>query len=573
VSSFGFGGTNAHVVVAGYEGEQPEAISGASNDADAAFPERSAHALLLSGKTRPALQDLAGRYVAWLADHADADLADVCFTAATGRSHFEHRAGVVVESHAQLSAALRQLAAGESTRDVHVGHHRQQPKTALLFTGQGSQYPGMAQELYATQPVFKKTLDQCAELLAHEFDQPLLKVIFGDSANFLDQTRYTQPALFAIEAALYEMYKSFGVEADVVLGHSVGEYAAAYAAGVFSLADGLKLIAKRGSLFGVLPSGGSMAAIFAEVEQVEAAIKASNSHPSPLTSHLPVSIAAYNGTHVVISGPVQKIDEVVSLFEADGVHCPRLKTSHAFHSALLDPALDGFEQFAATIDYRPAERTLISNLTGEPLAAGQVIDANYWRRHASDPVQFARCVRALGKTGCSVLLELGPHPALTAMAQRCWQAATFAENEREPRGIASLRRNTPADRSVSVSIAQLYASGCAIDCDKIDTAHSRRKLRLPTYPFQRQRHWLDVPNARNRPSQQTHPLLGERHESASGEVTFTVSGRFSRHYSCRPIAHCRLCSSLWQRQMGCGRSRCSVGTRGSTDGRSTPAES
>ena len=528
VSSFGFSGTNAHVVLEAYEGKQAVLVGGADAMGDrAALLERSAHMLAISGKTDKALRELAGRYVEWLADHTEADLGDVCFTAGGGRRHFEHRAGVLVESREQLTEALRQLAAGEASGKTYVGHNRQRPKVAFLFTGQGSQYVGMAQELYATQEVFRRALDRCAELLADELDEPLLGVIFGDSDGLVDQTRYTQPALFAIEAALYEMYKSVGVEPDVVLGHSVGEYAAAYAAGVFSLEDGLKLMARRGALFGALPQVGSMAAIFVGAERVQAAVDALNTDSksespplSPLTSHIPVSVAAYNGAHVVISGPSEQVEEVITRFEAEEVRCARLETSHAFHSALLEPALEGFEEFAATIDYRPADRTLVSNLTGAALAAGQVIDAAYWRREAREPVQFARSVQAVAAADCSVLLELGPQPTLTAMALRCWPAAS-SEGVSEPRGIASLRRNRPADRAVIESMAQLYAAGCSLDFGPLDAGHTRCKLSLPTYPFQRQRYWVIARRHRPLPGEQVYPLLGVRQESASGEVTFT----------------------------------------------------
>ncbi len=516
VSSFGFSGTNAHVMLEAYEREQPVVGGGVDGLRDSeVLPERSAHLLALSGKSEPALRDLAGRYVEWLAARADAEgmeLGDMCFTAGTGRSHFEHRAGVVAKSCEQLTEALQKLATGEGAADVHLGQAKQRPRVALLFTGQGSQYAGMAKVLYESQPVFNKTLDRCVEIVKDHLDEPLLEVIFEGGGGLLDQTRWTQPALFAVEVALYETYRSLGIEADVVLGHSVGEYAAAYAAGILTLNDGLKLIAKRGELFGALPEGGSMAAIFADAALVQAVVDAVNAESA---SSVGLSIAAYNGAHVVVSGPAERVEQMVGRFEAEGVRCAPLATSHAFHSALLEPALAAFEPFAATIEHRPAERTLISNLTGAPLASSQVLDAAYWRRHAREPVQFARSVAALAEAGVEVLLELGPQPTLAAMALHCWAG------EGPPAAIAALRRGVPADRSLIESTAQLYAAGCKIDFAALDLGHPRRKLSLPTYPFQRQRYWVEAPKQRVLPGEQVHPLLGIRQESASGEVTFT----------------------------------------------------
>ncbi len=511
VSSFGMSGTNAHVVLEAYESENPMVVGGGEALRDGGvLPERRAHLLALSGKNEAGLRALAERYREWVAAHANAALADVCFTAGAGRSHFEQRASVVVESREQLTEALQKLASGTAAGDVHVGYARQRPKVALLFTGQGSQYAGMAEALYETQPVFRQTLDRCAELLKDKLDEQLLEVIFEGAGGLLDQTRWTQPALFALEVALYETYRSLGLEADVVLGHSVGEYAAAYVAGILTLEDGLKLIAKRGELFGALPASGSMAAIFADAAPVQAAVDEVNAN-SP--SSVGLSIAAHNGAHVVVSGPAERVEQIVGRFETEGVRCAPLATSHAFHSALLEPALEAFEPFAATIEHWPAERTLISNLTGAPLASGQILDAAYWRRHAREPVQFGQSVVALAEAGVEVLLELGPQPTLTAMALHCWAG------EGPPVAMAALRRGVPADRSLLESIARLYAAGCRIDFAALDAGYPRSKLSLPTYPFQRQRYWVDAPKQPVLPGESVHPLLGEKLELASTQQT------------------------------------------------------
>jgi phthiocerol/phenolphthiocerol synthesis type-I polyketide synthase C len=498
VSSFGFGGTNVHVIL-----EEAPAPPLAPSNQDAEPPW---HILALSARSETALQALARRFRDWLVENVDAALVDVCFTAGLGRSHFAHRAGLVVASREQLTGVLAKLATGEAAADKHVRRAKQRPKLALLFTGQGSQYAGMGKALYATQPVFKQTLDRCTELLEDKLDAPLRDVIFEDAGGMLGQTRWTQPALFAVEVALYETYRSLGIEAGVVLGHSVGEYAAAYAAGILTLEDGLQLIAKRGELFGSLPEGGSMAAIFADATRVQAVVDEANAGLPPSVA---LSIAAYNGVHVVVSGPAELVDHVIGRFEAEDVRCARLETSHAFHSALLEPALWAFEPFAATIAYRRAELTLISNLTGQALASDLVLDAPYWRRHAREPVQFARSVAALAEAGVEVLLELGPHPVLTAMALHCWPGESPP-----PAAFGALRRGVPADRSLLDSIAQLYAAGSGIDFAALDAGRPRRKLSLPTYPFQRQRYWVNAPKQRVLLGETVHPLLGVRQRMA-----------------------------------------------------------
>ena len=491
VSSFGISGTNAHVVVAEAPRRKPQAAarpaSGAPAAASGPGPEpaaparREGHVLALSARTAPALRELAARFAAWIEQHPDAAPADVCFTAGAGRTHFEERAALVVESLDQAKRELASFAEG-SRSAVASGHAGAAPRVAFLFTGQGSQYTGMARELYETQPEVRRTLDRADELLRGKLDRPLLEVLFSPGAP-LEQTAYTQPALFAVEVALANLWRSLGVTPDVVLGHSVGEYAAACVASVLGFEDGLALIAERGRLMQSLPAGGSMAAIKAGAARVEGA----------LASSPELSIAAYNGANTVVSGRAEALSELLARLAADGIEARRLETSHAFHSALLDPVLPELEAFARRFELKTAALPLISNLTGRALAPDERIDARYFRLHAREPVQFGRSVETLAARGVDVLVEIGPDPVLLGMARRAWP-----EGRPVPLSLPSLRRGKREALMLSDAIARLYARGLLPDLAGLDRAAPRRKLALPTYPFQRQRYWVEAPSAARR---------------------------------------------------------------------------
>ena len=304
-----------------------------------------------------------------------------------------------------------------------------------------------------------------------------------DSEETLRQTSYAQPALFAVEMGLARLWQSWGFEPDVVLGHSVGQYSAACVAGVFSLEDGALLMAERGRLFGSLPAGGRMVAVFAAAERVES-----------LTDEFPsLSVAAYNGANTVLSGPAQDLEKAVAGLVADGVRCDWLDTSHAFHSALLDPILDEFESYAERFKFSTPQRILIDNRTGAALGRSVKLDGAYWRRHARQPVEFAKSVRTLAELNCKVLLEIGPRPVLTAAALRAWPDPATA-----PRAITSLRRNTADHRQITEAVADAYVLGHLPEFGAFRQAHAR-KLDLPTYPFEHRQYWFRD-NRERRPS-------------------------------------------------------------------------
>ena len=501
VSSFGFSGTNAHVILE----EAPAQVAPAEIGQGAVPPDqadqpgnRRFSVLPLSARTPAALMQIADHYRSWLGAHPEATLADVCFTAGVGRAHFEHRAALVVNSKESAGELLGALADDRPALGLVRGVSDDTPKTAWLFTGQGSQYAGMARELFDTEPVFAETLTRCAATVAGVLEKPLLDVIFGlegsdgpDDEEALRQTSYAQPALFAVEMSLARLWQSWGLEPDVVLGHSVGQYSAACVAGVFSLEDGMLLMAERGRLFGSLPAGGRMVAAFTDAARVES-----------LTDDFPtLSVAAYNGANTVLSGSAQDLERAVAALTAENVRCDWLDTSHAFHSALLDPILEEFESFADRFNFVSPQRVLVCNRTGATLGRSVKLDGTYWRRHARQPVEFAKSVRTLADLECKVLLEVGPQPVLTAVAMRAWPDPATA-----PRAIASLRRNIADHRQISEALADAYVLGHLPAFGAVQQQPAR-KIDLPTYPFQHRQYWFSEP--RVRPSQQARAGTSE----------------------------------------------------------------
>ncbi len=488
VSSFGFAGTNAHVILEEAP-EQTAQPAAAPSPVDQPGGRRFS-ILPLSARTPDALVQVADLYRSWLSAHPEATLADVCFTAGAGRAHLEHRAALVVNSRESAIELLGALADDRPAPGLVRGESHDTPKTAWLFTGQGSQYPGMARELFDTEPVFAQTLKRCSDTVADVLEKPLLDVIFDldspDSEETLRQTSYAQPALFAVEMGLARLWQSWGFEPDVVLGHSVGQYSAACVAGVFSLEDGALLMAERGRLFGSLPAGGRMVAVFTAAERVEC-----------LTDEFPsLSVAAYNGANTVLSGLAEDLENAVAGLAADGVRCDWLDTSHAFHSAQLDPILDEFESYAERFKFNTPQRILVDNRTGAALGRSVRLDGAYWRRHARQPVEFAKSVRTLADLSCKVLLEIGPRPVLTAAAMSAWPDPASA-----PRAITSLRRNTADHRQITEAVADAYVVGHLPDFGAFRQAHAR-KLDLPTYPFEHREYWYS--DNREVPNQQQH---------------------------------------------------------------------
>ncbi|MCB8984309.1 MAG: SDR family NAD(P)-dependent oxidoreductase [Ardenticatenaceae bacterium] len=498
VSSFGFSGTNAHIIVGEAEQVEPKTVEA----------ERLCHLLTLSAQTETALTQLAGRWADHLAAAPHTNLADAAFTANNGRAHLPYRLALAASTTAEAQQKLAVAARSETGNGVTQGRTQttDRPKIAFLFTGQGAQYPGMGRQLYETQPVFRAALDQCDEILRPYLPRPLLSVLFDETDDSIHQTQYTQPALFAIEYALFALWQSWGVQPTAVMGHSVGEYVAACVAGVFSLEDGLKLIAARGRLMQALPAGGAMAAIFSDEATVRAAIAAFTDV---------VSIAAVNGPqNVVISGKETAVSAILDQLAAKGIKAKPLTVSHAFHSPLMEPMLAEFAAVAGEIAFTRPRLRVISNVTGQPALGDTLTRAAYWRDHVRQPVQFQAAMNWLHENRYGLFLEVGPHPTLLGMGRRC------LPDDAAGLWLPSLRQGRDDWPQILASLGDLFVYGVDVDWAGFDGPYARRKLRLPTYPFQHRRYWL--PERRRsaaRPSA-GHPLLGSRLRSAAQLVPF-----------------------------------------------------
>jgi acyl transferase domain-containing protein/NADPH:quinone reductase-like Zn-dependent oxidoreductase/7-keto-8-aminopelargonate synthetase-like enzyme/acyl carrier protein len=469
VSSFGFGGTNAHLIVEG-----PPVPPALDRGAD-----RPTHVLNLSAKSEDALRHVAVRAAEALRSLPDEVLADFAFSANTGRSHYPFRLTTVAETGGEVAVQLADFADGKPTPGLHLGHASEAPpQLAMLFTGQGSQFPGMGRQLYDTQPTFRRALTECDDLLRGALETPLLDVLYPEDESGADaqihQTAYTQPALFALEWSLAQLWRSWGVEPQAVLGHSVGEYAAACVAGVFSLEEGLKLIATRGRLMQSLPRNGAMMAVRADEARLAALIE-------PFADR--VSIATVNGARdLAVSGERAALEAIASQLKAEGIATHPLRVSHAFHSPLMDPILAEFEAEVAGVRLSPPQIPLISNLTGQ-LAGEAVCDPAYWARHVREAVRFADGLQAARGLGCDAFLEIGPHPVLT----------TLGRMGPAPEGVLwleSLNSKRPDWRTMLDAAGRLHLAGGEIDWAGFDRDYARRKIALPNYPLERQRYWF-----------------------------------------------------------------------------------
>ncbi|MDX3230474.1 SDR family NAD(P)-dependent oxidoreductase, partial [Streptomyces sp. ME19-01-6] len=451
VSSFGISGTNAHLIL---EQAPPAAHEDTPTAASGLLP------WVLSGQTADVLRAQAGQLSAHLAEYVE-PIAEVGHTLATARAALEHRAVVTGHDRAELLAGLEDLAEGRSHVIQGVVD---EGRLAVVFSGQGSQRPGMGRELYHAMPAFASALDEACEELDPLLPHPLKDVLFGEE-DLVHRTDFAQAGLFAVEVALFRLAESWGLTPDFVAGHSVGEIAAAHVAGVFSLADACRLVAKRGALMQQLPPGGAMVAIEASEAEVTDTL-------GPDTA-----LAAVNGpTSVVISGATVEVERLAALWRDRGRKVTRLQVSHAFHSPLMEPMLEEF-------------RAVVEELTLHPPRCGTIADLHspeYWVRHVHDTVRFADGVRSLYDAGVRTFVEMGPDSVLTALGQDCMADAA----DTPPAFFATARRGHDEERTFLDAMARAFVRGADISWHACFHG-ADRLVELPTYPFQREYYWLE----------------------------------------------------------------------------------
>ena len=482
VSSFGFSGTNAHVVLE----EAPRTAAASVQDAvganganNAATSQRALQVLALSARDPAALAELARRYETRLAEPVA--IENLCRTANSGRAHFAHRLAVVGSTAAELRSGLAAFTAGKSVESLVTGHvegSARAPRVAFLFTGQGAQHAGMGRALYDSSPIFRRVIDQCAAALSSRLDRGLLDVMFAPAGDeLINEARYAQPATFAIEVALATLWRSWGIEPAALMGHSLGEYAAACVAGVFSVEDGVRIVAERGRLMQERGSTGAMAAVFAEEPVVQSVVARSGGA---------LTLAAYNGpAHFVVSGARPAVEQSVAQFESLGVRAKLLRVSLAAHSPLIEPALPAFRKAFDGVKLNPASIAMVSNVTGAVLSPDETARVDYWLAHMRQPVRFAQSMQALAGLGISHYVEVGPHPVLLGMAAECVSAP-------DGNWLPSLHRERPNWVDLLASVQRLYVGGATIDWAAVDGRETAPRVALPLYPFRHKRYWLDI---------------------------------------------------------------------------------
>ncbi|HET7911379.1 MAG TPA: SDR family NAD(P)-dependent oxidoreductase, partial [Pseudolabrys sp.] len=510
LNSLGIGGTNAFAVL-----EEAPTAAATTSQSQVNLP----CLVTLSAKSADALVAHVERLLKWLDDNPEAPVGDICYTTNISRSQFAFRFAAPARSLAQLKNSLATWLRTASQAGSGLQHTGNAP-IAFMFSGQGAQQAGMARQLYRTHSVFRNAMDRCDVLARPHLERSLLEVIFaadGEDA-LVSRTDYTQPALFAVEYALAELVKSWGISPDAVIGHSLGEFVAACAAGVMTLEDAIRLVVARGALMHKMPGGGGMAAIFAS----ESAVRALIDKVAP-----EIAVAAMNGPlNTVASGDRSALRMLLGELDRQHISYRELHVSNAFHSPRTESILDDLQNVASQITYYPPKVPLISNLTGALMVAAP--DEIYWRRHLREPVRFGDGMLALAELGCRSFLEIGPHPVLLPIAQACLGA-----RGRSTSWVATLNRQKPDVDSITEMLAALYLAGHNINWAAVHADSSWSRIPLPTYPFQRKRYWLEdnaVHTERARKVvERIHPLVGTRTNFASNGPCYEA--RYGTHHA------------------------------------------
>ncbi len=461
VSSFGVGGTNAHVILE----QAPTAV-----DNDDAV--RGVNLLCLSAKSQKALERAAVNLSAFLENRDDVDLNDLCFSANTGRRHFDHRLALTVDATSTAVDKLRSIAFDATTGSWTSRHG----KIAFLFTGLGAEHRGMGQALFHRFPAYREALKRCDAVLAETLGMPVSELLYRDSAiavERFDQTDFRQPALFAVQYAIVELLKSLGIVPDAVVGHSFGEFAAACAAGVLSETDTASLVNRRGQLMQRLPPGGGM--LVTRLSPEAAARE--------LTRYPQLAVAALNGPdNTVVAGPGDALDVFAADMKARHIDCRRLAAPYAFHTSTIGEIVNDLHDFASGLTHHEPERPFYSTLTGGRIPGS--LDPDYWRRHACSPVRFSDAFRALTTDGFTKFIEIGPDPVLLGMGRNC-------HDPKNSLWLPTLRQDRDACEQLFESLATLYGSGIDVDWRAFHRGRRGRRISLPTYPFERERHWIE----------------------------------------------------------------------------------
>ncbi|QHG16476.1 type I polyketide synthase [Nostoc sp. ATCC 53789] len=496
INSFGLGGTNAHLVLeepplerAGEQGSRGAGGQGGRGAGEQGGRgageqrsrggentiERPLHLLTLSANSEKALRELASLYNTHIAKSINIALPDICYSANVGRAALKHRLAIPADTLEGLQQELSAFASEQEAGEWFYGQQNS-TKVGFLFTGQGTQYIDMGRQLYDTQPVFREVLERCDRLLTPHLNKSLLSILYPESGSklLLHETVYTQPALFALEFALAEMWRSWGIKPHCVMGYSLGEYVAACVAGVLSLEDALILVAKRGQLMQQLPQNGAMAWVYTSINKVTEVL---------LTYQHQVGIAAIHGQEeILIAGESQAVQRILQQLKSEGIAFLKLKINQAFHSPAVEPILDAMEELAATFTYNPPQMNWVSSVTGKLVEA---IAPQHWRNHLRDTLQFSTAVDTLIAQGCNLLLELGPSSTLTEAGKRY-------RPQSEEIWLSSLTEGFEDWQQVLSTLSALYVQGADVNWAGFDRYYQHQRLELPTYPFQRKRHWIDA---------------------------------------------------------------------------------
>ncbi|RMQ40639.1 Amino acid adenylation domain protein [Pseudomonas cichorii] len=465
VSSFGVGGTNAHVILE----EAPRTPIDSSGKAD------GPGLLALCAKDRKALTELINQYREMLERPSALSLRDMCYSARVGRAEFPYRYAASASQPENLLARLRQ-----EEKDIHWVDPARESDLVFVFTGQGAQFPDMGKNLYEHNEVFRASIDRCDAIAQTCMGRSLLSILFpaeGDDARLIDQTRYAQPALFALEYSLAQVWQSFGVVPDILLGHSLGEFAAACVAGVFSLEDGMRLVAERGRLMQALPRDGGMSAITLTHDEVK----------TLLARHvIDLSIAAINApNNLVVSGALSELDKLYPVLDGMGVKYTRLNVSHAFHSELMEPMLAAFASVLEGISMSAPRYPLVSNVSGE-IATERLVTPEYWLDHVRQPVRFMACIQSAFRKGGRTFLEIGPKAVLSTIGAACLNS----DDADQTSWITSLSSKVADREQILASAGLLFEAGIELDWHTLLEGATSTRVNTPGYPFQRAQHWV-----------------------------------------------------------------------------------